>query len=355
MTERKIKNAARSLNPGLRLPVHSKFQVLPRAIWLAAAAGIALVLLSGCTAQAISKMEDQLAARKAESLKGWETATLDGRPVLKVLGLRTALVFRDYDSVSAGYDESGFWFHGTGTGTESQGMAAAAAISKDGYLLTARHVVADVERLDVVVVIPDENRRATQAKAAPARIVWMSEDDFSRDWNPDDPKFPLDFAIIHADVAPLVPFTIAEELPRIDDPVISAGWSTGDVEVIEKWGELAAGRVLSTYEQVARGSSPAWVAVLHDAPIVGGDSGGPVLDRKGNLIGINGLVRIAPSYLRALAIRLGRAPRDFEDFGYSALAYMPDPDWIREVVENDRKSRNADSATSTPQSREGLD
>ena len=93
MTERNIEIAARSLNPGLRLVVHSKFQVLLRAIWLAVAIGVTLLLLSGCTAQAISKMEDQLAARKAESLKGWETVTLDGRPVLKVLGLRTAWFF----------------------------------------------------------------------------------------------------------------------------------------------------------------------------------------------------------------------------------------------------------------------
>ena len=354
MTERKIKNAARSLNPGLRLVVHSKFQVLLRAIWLAVAIGVTLLLLSGCTAQAISKMEDQLAARKAESLKGWETVTLDGRPVLKVLGLRTALVFRDYDSVSAGYDESGFWFHGTGTGTESQGMAAAAAISKDGYLLTARHVVADVERLDVVVVIPDENRRATQAKAAPARIVWMSEDDFSRDWNPDDPKFPLDFAIIHADVAPLVPFKLAEELPRTDEPVIGAGWGMRDVEVLENWGELAAGYVLSVHQQEPRGSSPAWTAVLHDIPLLRGDSGGPVLDREGNLVGISGGVVLRPGVLRVLAMHLGRTPRNFEDFGYSVVAYMPDPDWIREVIENDRLQRNAGSATSDPQAQDEL-
>ena len=164
----------------------------------------------------------------------------------------------------------------------------------------------------MVVVIPDENRRATQAKAAPARIVWMSEDDFSCDWNPDDPKFPLDFAIIHADVAPLVPFTIAEELSRIDDPVISAGWSTGDVEVIEKMGRAGGGAAscLLMNRWPAGPRRRGWPSCMTLRSLVA-TAGGRWLDRKGNLIGINGLVRIAPSYLRALAIRLGRAPKGF--------------------------------------------
>ena len=232
---------------------------------------------------------------------------------------------------------------------ENVGMAAAAAISRDGYLLTAGHVVADAEKLDVVVVIPDENRRVTQAAAVPARIVWMSEDDFGRNWDPDNPKFPLDFAIIHVDVAPLVPFKLADELPRTDEPVIGAGWGMRDVEVLENWGELAAGNVLSVHQQEPRGSSPAWTAVLHDIPLLRGDSGGPVLDREGNLVGISGAVVFRPGVLRVLAMHLGRAPRNFEDFGYSVVAYMPDPDWIREVIEKDRLQRNAGSATSDPQ------
>ena len=332
-------------------PGNFVFEGLLRLIWFAFAVCVAVLLLSGCTAQAISKMEDQISRKKAESLKDWEHATLDGRPILKVLGLRTAMVFRDFDSVSAGYDESGLWAHGTGP--QNRGIAAAAAISRDGYLLTARHVVADVDKLAVVVVIPDENRRATQAKAVPARIVWMSEDDFGGDWNLDDPRFPLDLAIIHADVAALVPFTFTNVLPRIDDPVISAGWPRVNVEQLDDWGELAAGRVLSVHAQEPRGASPAWVAVLHDAPIVRGDSGGPVLDRMGHLVGINGRVRMSPSLRRALAMRLGRAPSDFEDFGYAALAYMPNLDWINEVIESDRVKRNADSANSVPKAYEG--
>ena len=330
------------------LAIHREFQALLRAIWFAFAIGVAVLLLSGCTAQAVSKMEDQLARKKAESLKGWEHATLDGRPILKVLGLRTALVFRDFESVSAGYDASGLWARATGV--ENKGIATAAAISKDGYLLTARHVVAEVEKLDVLVVLPDENRRATQAKAVPARIVWMSEDGFDRDWNLDDPEFPLDLAIIHADVSPLIPFSFAKEMPDIDDPLISAGWPSGTVEVLSDWATLAAGRVLSVHEQEPRGSSPAWVAVLHDIPIVRGDSGGPVLDSKGNLVGINGLLRMSPSFWRGLAMRLGRAPEDFEDFDYAALAYMPNLDSIREVIENDRVQRKTDSANSSPRS-----
>ena len=349
MAERTINSDSQRLDPNQGLVVHSKFQFLLRAIWLAGCAGIVLVLLSGCTAQAINQAENTLAARRAESLKGWETATLDGRPMLDTLQLRTASVWRDYDSVSAKFDDSGLSVEGT----EGKGVAAAVAISKDGYLLTARHVVAAYEKLDVVVVYPKDGGGA-QAKAVPARVVWKSDDNFPSDWNLDNPKFVLDLAILHVDVAPLAPFKLAVDLPRIDEPIISAGWGVAQNEDYENAAELAAGRVLSVHEQDSRGSSPAWVAVLHDIPIVRGDSGGPVLDRKGSLVGIHSKVRLRPSILRGLAMRLGRAPREFEDLGFTAMSIMPDSSWLWKIVDQDRLQRHGGSATPVPQSPEGL-
>ena len=324
-----------------------RLHVVLRAIEFVTLAAIALLLLSGCTAQAIDRMDEQLAARRTESLAGWEDVSLDGRPILETLWFRAAMVWLDFDSVSAGIDDLGLW--ATGTGEDNGGTATATAITRDGYLLTARHVVEDVEKLDVVVVYPGPDSHG-QVKVVQARVVWKSDDDFDRDWVSDPPKLPLDLAIVHVDMAGLAPFELADEPPGVKEGVIIAGWGstapsdpTGKVEV------MAAGHVLSVHEQPPRGSSPPWTAVLHDTSIVRGNSGGPLLDRTGKLVGINSLIHIKPPIWRALAMRLGRSPGNPEDIDYKALACLPDPDWIRQVIEDDRAQRGAGTESSAPE------
>ena len=339
MTVRNIEIAARSLNPGLRPLIHSKFQVLLRAIWLAAGAGIAVAFLSGCMAQAARmQLEETIVARKAESLKGWETVTLDGVPVLEILGLRTAIVFRNFESVSVWIDDSGFT--GEGIPRANALTSAAVPISTDGYFLTAAHSVEDAETLNLSVAIRREDGHL-QIETVPARVVWRSEDYAVVDWHRSDPRHLQDFAIIHADVGPLEPLELAEELPQIDEPIISAGWPFEYFESFPGGAILAAGHILSVARLDAGGSTPAGVAVFVDTPLVSGDSGGPALDRKGNLIGIHTQVRIKMSHFRGVAMLFGHAPSEYEDFEYSAVAYLPDPNWISEVIEIDRESRSA--------------
>ena len=283
------------------------------------------------------QLEETIVARKAESLKGWETVTLDGVPVLEILGLRTAIVFRNFESVTAWIDDSGI--AGEGITRANASTSAAAPISEDGYFLTAAHSVEDAETLNLSVVVWPEDG-PLRIETVPARVVWRSEGYAVVDWHRGDPRLMQDFAIIHADVGPLRPFKLTEELPQIDERVISAGWPFEHFECFPGGAILAAGHILSVARLDAGGSTPAGVAVLIDTPLVSGDSGGPALDRKGNLIGVHSQVRMNMSHFKGVAMLFGHAPSEFDDFEYSAVAYLPDPDWISEVIEIDRKSRS---------------
>lgn len=327
------------------LAVYGRFQVFQRAICLAVGAGIALALLAGCMAQARMQLEEVIVARKAESLRGWETVTLDSVPILKNLGLRTAIVFRNFESVTAWIDDSGV--AGEGIPRANASTSAAAPISEDGYFLTAAHSVEDAETLNLSVAVRPVDGEI-RIETVPARIVWKSEGEAVVDWNRGGPKLQQDFAIVHANVGPLMPFKLAEGLPQTDEPVISAGWPLEHFGCFPDGAILAAGHILAVARLDSRGSSPAGVAVLIDTPLVSGDSGGPAIDRKGNLIGIHSRVGIRMSHFQGAAVLFGYAPDKFEDFEYSAVAYMPDPDWISETIENDRRHRNAGSESSNP-------
>ncbi len=346
LNARPVNRAAGRVVPDHVLEAHRKVPVLLRAIWLAACAGIAVAFLSGCMAQAARmQLEETIVAKKAQSLKGWETVTLDGVPILEILGERTAIVFCNFESISVWIDDSGFT--GEGTPRANAQTSTAAPISTDGYFLTAAHSVEDAETLNLSVAVRQEDGHL-QIKTVTARVVWRSEGHAVVDWHRADPKLLQDFAIIHADVGPLAPFKLAEELPQIDEPIIGAGWPLEHFDSFPAGAILAAGHILSIVRLDAGESTPAGVAILIDTPLVSGDSGGPVLDRKGNLIGIHSQVRIRMSHFEGVAMLFGHAPSEFEDFEYSAVAYLADPNWINEVIEIDRKSRSASPGSSTP-------
>ena len=166
-----------------------------------------------------------------------------------------------------------------------------------------------------------------------------------------------DFAVIHAEVdslPPFTPFRLAGKVPQHDEPVIIAGWSLENSGDFRFGVRLAAGKIVSVQRLDALGSSPASMIVHHDAPLAGGDSGGPLLDRTGDLIGINSTFRITNSLWKKVAFSLGHRPSTLRDLGYIATATIPDPNWLWEVIDQDRLQRNAGSATSVPQSQDEL-
>ena len=149
MTETAINSATQRSHPNPGLVVRSKVQVLLRVFGLAVATVIALVLLSGCTSSLPLEMTDWYSAKKAESLKGWETVTADGKPLMGSFGPRVAMLMINFDYVSVEIDESGVLITGEGTGERRFGSAV--PISDDGYFLTASHAIEDGENLHLFV------------------------------------------------------------------------------------------------------------------------------------------------------------------------------------------------------------
>ncbi len=356
MTEGTIYSASRRLHANPGLVVRSKFQVLLRVLGLAVATVIALVLLSGCTSSLPWQMTDWFSAKKAESLKGWETVAVDGKPPMGSLGPRVAMLMINFDYVSVEIDELGVLIKGEGTG--ERGFGSAVPISDDGYFLTASHNIEDGENLHLFVGLSKDGG-PTQAKGIPARLIWQSSVAFwaDDDGSPAGPMPATDFAVIHAEVdslPPFTPFRLAGKVPQDDEPVLIAGWSLENSEDFRFGMRLAAGKIVSVQRRDAQGSSPAFMTLHHDAPLAPGDSGGPLLDRTGDLIGINTTVRITNSLWKKVAFSLGHRPSKLRDLGYIATATIPDPNWLWEVIDQDRLQRNAGSATSVPQSQDEL-
>lgn len=299
-------------------------------IFFCAAAGVTLASLSGCTAQAITQKENLLAAIKAESIKDWEADTLDGRLVMESLRTRVAMLITNFDSVFVEMEDS--ILSVKGSRPTNGGIGSAVPISNDGYFLTAAHVIDEAEALHIVLGLSEFSGR-TKAEGIPARVVWKSQIAFwpDEDWSPGEPLSATDIAIIHAEIDslwPTEPIKLSDKAPDDGEPVIIAGWSLINIDSLQDGVRFATGKLVAVVELDARGISPAFMTLYHDAPVAAGDSGGPLLDRFGNLIGITSV-----------------SPVELEN---TATATMPDTNWLWEVIENDRLQRSTNAAACRP-------
>lgn len=140
----------------------------------------------------------------------------------------------------------------------------ASPISADGYFLTAEHVIKKAPAATIHVLYG----RGSAMKVSKARIVWR------------DAKH--DLALIHAPIA--TPFYYRFTPPRVvlpeGTPVFHGGLTTGLTPV---YGSLG-----STIPE--QGSFTSAHRFRIDIPLQPGDSGGPILDAKGNLVGVNSSV-----------------------------------------------------------------
>ncbi len=273
-------------------------------------------------------------------LGGWQPPT----PLLETVAERTAVIFRDIDSVRVGQRN----MHGGGVAvrigfeTTTGSLASAVPVAADGYFLTAGHAVHPHTSSLILVAITRERGTLRAVKAA-ARVVWPLEGVTVSE--------PLDIAVVHADLPPLVPFDIATvgDL-RSDILILAAGWKPlwdmaseditagRDARPIAVSKFVSAGRILAMGE--TRGGTapddPRFRVVRHDAPVGPGDSGGGIVDAHGRLIGVN--VRTRVCFLRRLAALLaglaGNLVTDRD--GYSADAIWLDSDWLARVIEQDR-------------------
>lgn len=147
---------------------------------------------------------------------------------------------------------------------QSQGTGSGIVIDTDGTILTNHHVVAGATNLEV---------KFADGTAVTAQVVG------------DDPG--NDVAVIRADLSgqSVSRATLGDsDALRVGDPVLAIG------NPFELEGTLTAGIVSAkgrTFAPGGAGTRPIRNMIQTDAPVNPGNSGGPLLDCQGKVIGIN--------------------------------------------------------------------
>lgn len=164
-------------------------------------------------------------------------------------------------------DDVGRWAsrHGSGPGESGDADGGSAApISPDGYFLTADHVLANASGRNVFVLYGRAGRLATHK----ARIVWRSPE--------------ADLALLHVDVETpyFYRWTRPDQWLSSGHHVIHGGIATGFKSPVGRLRTALAPEGLFTSSRRFK----------IDIPLKPGDSGGPVLDAFGGLVGINSAV-----------------------------------------------------------------
>lgn len=150
------------------------------------------------------------------------------------------------------------------------GMFAASGtgviVSHDGYIVTNKHVVADSDAVYV--------RINGEIDSEPATLIGVSRD--------------TDLAVLKVERTNLVSGVFAKkDTVKVGDPVIAVGYSAALVGLpsISKGIVSGLGRTLD-----AGNGTMLKDMVQTDAALSSGNSGGPLLNEKGNIIGVNTLV-----------------------------------------------------------------
>lgn len=143
---------------------------------------------------------------------------------------------------------------------EHEGMGSGVVITPDGYILTNSHVVHDARRLATTFT------DGTQAKAT---LIG------------DDPA--TDLAVVRAEASDLPYASLGDSAAlRVGQLVIAMGNPLGFQSTVSTGVVSALGRALRSREGRLIES-----IIQHTAPLNPGNSGGPLLDSRGQIVGIN--------------------------------------------------------------------
>jgi S1-C subfamily serine protease len=182
-------------------------------------------------------MTRQLVAERASAIVVTQGENLDG------------WVGRDFSEVHAPKDADG---------------GSAAPISSDGYFLTADHVLAKAAGRNIFVLY---GHRGSLVPTK-ARVVWRSQ--------------AADLALLHIPVRTpyFYQWSPPEQWVPIDSEVVHGGISTGS--------KFIEGKLTTAIPPEGRFTGTRNFKM--DLPLQPGDSGGPVVDAYGRLVGINSAV-----------------------------------------------------------------
>jgi serine protease Do len=148
----------------------------------------------------------------------------------------------------------------------SAGVGSGAIISEDGIVVTNNHVVTGAALLEVTVPGEDE--------PVNARILGVSE--------------CSDLAVIQLDGEGYTPLSYYDGEVKTGLEVYAAGFPASDAATIEEVDYTLTRGIISSTTASGETSWASVEAVLeHDARIRGGNSGGPLVDTQGRIVGVN--------------------------------------------------------------------
>jgi S1-C subfamily serine protease len=182
---------------------------------------------------------------------------------------------------------------------------SATAISPDGYFLTADHVLARMDGRHVYVIHGGKGALAAHL----ARVVWRSERG--------------DLALLHIPLSTphYYQFTAPGKWLPAGTPLIHGGIATG---FDSGWGRLGTALRPETRFTGTR-------KFKLDIPLQPGDSGGPVVDAYGGLVGINSAVEFLVPMETA--------------FFVDSEASRPNTRTLQQIIDADRAGKNRASAS----------
>ncbi|MEM7387548.1 MAG: serine protease, partial [Verrucomicrobiota bacterium] len=116
--------------------------------------------------------------------------------------------------------------------------------------------------------------------------------------------------------------------------VASAGWSGIVRKKKNPLAGMAAGSVLAVSRERGASAPVRWRDVRHFCPLNAGDSGGPLINRRGELVGVN--VLIERSFLPPWRFSLQREKPPVP--GYFARAIRPNIRKLMTIIDHDRST-----------------
>ncbi len=173
------------------------------------------------------------------------------------------------------------------------------AINHDGYVITNDHVVRGSKELFVLYKANEKNNKR------PAQVVWQSQG--------------YDLAILKAEGLGIPPLAINLKKPRKTSKVSAAGFPGAardyDHGVMDNLLESTwtQGIVSRTLDSSWVKNGPEFTIIQHSADINGGNSGGPLLDDCGRVIGVNTRASVAKLEVVSAGgtkpVAVGKTPR----------------------------------------------
>lgn len=259
-------------------------------------------LLTACETlpeeEALRARNRLLQEQKAASLTSWPQPSMGGRSAERYA---RDTVVRVLPAAAVPALRRG-WVKGGGT---------AVALTPDGYYLTAAH---NIGRTPLVLAYP--NRKGW--RTGRIRVVWTGRS---------LPQGP-DVAVVHSPLrsplhAPLAPWM--ETMTPQAEPLLSAGWGTDHRNPATP--HLAAGRLERVGPARSGTEAARWRRLWHSLPLVRGDSGAPLFNTRGEIIGLH----TGGEYDRVTRM-MGRERLQ----GWTSVGIQPDAHWIQTIIARDR-------------------